>query len=145
MNPALLLGVGNTLRGDDGVGIRIAEAARVRFPHLDVQCVHGLSPELADTIAQYDLVIIVDASVATASLRASEVTPAASGERIQAHTMSPAGVLGLAQVLCSRVPALTVLIEVPAVSCDYCEELSPATAAQVEPCLDVVGSYLARL
>ena len=145
MRPVLLIGVGNTLRGDDGVGIRVAELARERFPGLDVQCVHGLSPEMADTVAQYETVIIVDASVTSASLRTSEVTPAASGEKIQAHTMSPAGILGLAKAVYSRVPSRTVLIEVPAASCDYNEELSPGTAAQVEPCLDVVGSYLPRL
>jgi hydrogenase maturation protease len=144
MNRALLIGIGNTLRGDDGVGIRVAEQARRKFPQLDVECVHGLSPEIADTIAQYTTVFIVDASVATASLRASEVTPAVSGEKIEAHTMSPAGVLGLAQVIYDRIPSHTILIEVPAVACGFSEELSPATAAQVEPSLDIVASYLTR-
>ena len=144
MKSALLIGIGNTLRGDDGVGIRVAERARARFPHLTVLCVQGLSPELADTVAPYDLLLIVDASIATTTLRVSEVTPAASGERIQSHTMSPAGILGLAATLYNRVPSLSVLIEVPAVACDFSEVLSPRAAGQVEACLDVVGSYLAR-
>jgi hydrogenase maturation protease len=144
MSPALLIGIGNTLRGDDGVGIRVAERARGRFTDLDVECLHGLSPEIAEAVARYDLVIIVDASLATPSLRTSEVTAAASGESLQAHTMSPAGILGLAKTLYHRVPHRTVLIEVPVTSCEYSEELSPASAAQVEPCLEIVGSYLAR-
>jgi len=144
MKPALLIGIGNTLRGDDGVGIRVAERARERFPGLDVQCLHGLSPEIADTVAEYDLVLIVDASVATASLRAREVTPAVSGATIQAHTMTPAGILGLAKTLYNRVPNRTVLIEVPVESCEYNEQLSPGAASQIAPCLDIVGSYLAR-
>jgi hydrogenase maturation protease len=144
MKRALLIGIGNTLRGDDGVGIRVAEQARRKFPQLDVECVHGLSPEIADTVAQYATVFIVDASVATASLRASEVTPAVSGEKIEAHTMSPAGVLGLAKMIYEHIPSHTILIEVPVVSCDYGEELSPAAAAQVEPSLDIVESYLTR-
>jgi hydrogenase maturation protease len=144
MKSALLIGVGNTLRGDDGVGIRVAEQARARFPQLVVLCVQGLSPELADTVAHYDLLLIVDASVATTTLRVSEVTPAASGEKIQSHTMSPAGILGLAVTLYNRAPSLSVLIEVPVVACDFSEVLSPQAAGQVEACLDVVGSYLAR-
>ncbi len=80
MKSALLIGIGNTLRGDDGVGIRVAERARARFPHLTVLCVQGLSPELADTVAPFDLLLIVDACVATTTLRVSEVTPAVSGE-----------------------------------------------------------------
>ena len=144
MTSALLVGIGNTLRGDDGAGIRVAELARARFPDLTVLCVQGLSPELAETVAQYDLLLIVDASVATTVLRVSEVTPAASGERIQSHTMSPAGILGLAATVYNRVPSRSVLIELPAVTCDFSEVLSPLTAGQVEPCLDVVGSYLAR-
>lgn len=144
MKSALLIGVGNTLRGDDGVGIRVAEQARTRFPQLAVLCVQGLSPELADTVAPYDLLLIVDASVVTTTLRVSEVTPAASGEKIQSHTMSPAGILGLAVTLYNRAPSLSVLIEVPAVACDFSEALSPFAAGQVEACLDVVESYLAR-
>ena len=46
MKPALLIGLGNTLRGDDGVGIRVAERARTRFPELDVLSVTDCLPNL---------------------------------------------------------------------------------------------------
>lgn len=144
MKGVLLIGVGNTLRGDDGAGIRAAELARTRFPRIDVLSVHGLSPELADTVAEYEQLFIVDASLATAVLRVSSVTPANSGERIQSHTMTPEGILGLAATLYGRVPSQSILIEIPAVACDFSETLSPLTAGQVEACLEVVGSYLAR-
>jgi hydrogenase maturation protease len=144
MKRALLIGIGNTLRGDDGVGIRVAEQARTRFPHLDVLCVHGLAPELAEIVAQCDLLLIVDASTATPTLRAGEVTPAASGGRLEAHAMTTPGILGLAATLYGRTPARSVLIEVPAFTCDFGEALSPRTAEHIEPCLDVIESYLAR-
>jgi hydrogenase maturation protease len=144
MKPALLIGVGNTLRGDDAVGIRVAEQARSRFPQLDVLCTHGLSPELAETVAQYNLVLIVDASLAAESLRVSEVIPASSGAKIQAHTMTPAGLLGLASALYDHAPAKSVLIEVPVVCCEFSESLSPSVAGQVGACLDVVETQLAR-
>jgi hydrogenase maturation protease len=143
MKHALLIGVGNTLRGDDAVGIRVAERARSRFPQLDVLCAHGLSPELADTVAQYDLLLIVDASLTAASLQVSAVIPASSGAKIQAHTMTPAGLLGLAAALYEHTPSKSVLIEVPVVTCEFSEDLSPSVAAHVEACLDVVETFLA--
>jgi hydrogenase maturation protease len=143
MKHALLIGVGNTLRGDDGVGIRVGEKARVRFPHLDVLCMHGLAPELAETIAPYDLLLIVDASMTAASLCVSEVTPAVSGEKIEAHTMTPAGLLGLAATLYDHVPSRTVLIEVPVITCEFSEVLSTEVSRQIDACLDIVGAYLA--
>jgi hydrogenase maturation protease len=144
MKCVLLIGIGNTLRGDDGAGIRAAELARIKFPQIDVLSVHGLSPELADTVTHYDRLFIVDACLTTAVLRVRSVTPADAGERIQSHTMTPEGILGLAATLYGRVPSESVLIEIPAVDCDFSETLSPLTAGQVEACLDVVGSYLVR-
>jgi hydrogenase maturation protease len=141
MKKALLIGVGNTVRGDDGAGIHAAEKARARFPHLDVLAVHGLSPELAETVSGYDLVIIVDASLVTDTLRASEIVPS-TAERIQSHEMSPAGILGLAATLYNHRPSRAVLLEIPAVSCAFTEELSALTAGQVEACLEVVAGYL---
>ncbi len=143
MKKALLIGVGNTVRGDDGAGIHAAEKARARFPHLDVLAVHGLSPELAETVSGYDLVIIVDASLVTDTLRASEIVPSTAGERIQSHEMSPAGILGLAATLYNHTPSRAVLLEIPAVSCAFSEELSALTAGQVEACLDMVTGYIA--
>jgi len=102
----------------------------------------GCSPELAATVAQYDRVLIVDASVATPVLRVSEVTPSPSGERIQSHTMTPAGILGLAAVLYNRVPSLSVVIEVPAVACDFSEVLSPLPPGRLKPALTLWGRIL---
>jgi hydrogenase maturation protease len=144
MKKALLIGVGNTVRGDDGAGIRVAEQARIRFPHLDVLALHGLSPEIAETVSHYDLVMIVDASLATETLRASMISASTTGERMQSHTLSPEGILGLAATLYNHAPSRTILLELPAVSCEFTEELSPLTAGQVEACLDMVAGYLVR-
>jgi hydrogenase maturation protease len=44
----LLIGYGNTLRNDDGVGVRIAEIiAEENRPHVQVIATHQLTPELA--------------------------------------------------------------------------------------------------
>ena len=61
----LVIGYGNTLRHDDGVGVRAAELMRVdpRFAGVDVVTVHQLTPELALDVGAASLVVFVDADV----------------------------------------------------------------------------------
>ena len=64
MNPILVIGYGNPLRGDDGVGWRVAEeaAALLPDPPVTVLTVQLLTPELADPISRSDLLILIDAA-----------------------------------------------------------------------------------
>ena len=142
MKRTLVIGIGNTIRGDDGVGIRVVEQLAERYTGFDVLCVHQLSPEHAETVARYERVVIVDASVATSVVR---VTPlhAAAGTRLpRTHDVSPAGILALAAALYQTTPSETVLVEVPASACDFSEQLSSPTAALVEETIDVVAHYV---
>jgi len=61
----LVIGYGNTLRRDDGVGVRAAEmmAADSRFADVEVLTVYQLTPELSLDIATASLVVFVDADV----------------------------------------------------------------------------------
>ena len=63
MKKALVIGYGNTLRSDDGVGVWVADRiAALHLPDVDVKTCHQLFPELAADILHYDTVIMVDAS-----------------------------------------------------------------------------------
>ena len=55
---------GNPLRGDDGVGWRVAEAVAAALPDAvaDVLTVHQLTPELAEPISRAERVIFIDAA-----------------------------------------------------------------------------------
>jgi len=61
----LVIGYGNTLRRDDGVGVRAAEmmAADSRFADVEVLTAYQLTPELSLDIATASLVVFVDADV----------------------------------------------------------------------------------
>jgi Ni,Fe-hydrogenase maturation factor len=61
----LVIGYGNTLRRDDGVGVRAAEmmAADARFADVEVLTTYQLTPELSLDIATASLVVFVDADV----------------------------------------------------------------------------------
>jgi hydrogenase maturation protease len=59
----LVIGYGNTLRSDDGVGVWIAERiAELHLPEVDVKTFHQLFPDLAADMLPYETVIFIDAS-----------------------------------------------------------------------------------
>lgn len=63
----LILGVGNILLGDEGVGVRIAQALENRpdiLPHFDVIDGGTSGMELLDDMANRDHIIIIDAVIA---------------------------------------------------------------------------------
>ena len=60
----LVIGYGNTLRGDDGVGPHVAEAiGAMRLPEVHTIVCQQLSPEHAAPISLAETVIFVDAAV----------------------------------------------------------------------------------
>jgi Ni,Fe-hydrogenase maturation factor len=61
----LVIGYGNTLRRDDGAGVRAAEMMAVdpRFAAVEVLMVYQLTPELSLDIATASLVVFIDADV----------------------------------------------------------------------------------
>ncbi len=121
----LVVGYGNTLRRDDGVGPRVAEA--VEALHLDgvrtLACPQ-LTPELADPLSRAGTAIFVDASVdgqRRISLR--RLDPSDSSQ-ILAHAADPCTLLALARDAFGRAPDAWML-EVPAEEIGFGERLSP--------------------
>ncbi|MCO5197274.1 MAG: hydrogenase maturation protease [Anaerolineae bacterium] len=101
MIPVLIIGYGNTLRGDDGIGVAAAEEIRAGNPDVDVITCHQLAPELAEPISQARLVIFVDASAATApgTIVAQRITSADLSHSSFTHHVDPATLLALAGTL----------------------------------------------
>ena len=63
MPRTLIIGYGNPLRGDDGLGWQVAsELAKCVDALISVVAVHQLTPELAEPVSDADLVIFVDSS-----------------------------------------------------------------------------------
>ncbi len=69
MKPRLVLGVGNILMMDDGVGVRVAEALQDAPLPADVEVADGgtFGSELIDLLADRDHLIVVDAVAADAA------------------------------------------------------------------------------
>ena len=107
----LIIGYGNPLRGDDGVGWRVAEeaAAVLPDPPVSVLTVQLLTPELADPISRSDLLILIDAAAEgpPGEVRCFPIaagSAAAASLAIGTHEVTLDRLLGMAQELFGRCP-----------------------------------------
>jgi len=103
MTKTIIIGFGNTLRGDDGAGVAAAEMLAGDFPGANVVAVQELHPELAEQLASCDLAVFLDASVRTSTLCVTRVSPARSVHGAEGHAFSPPGSLRSAPV-CTDMP-----------------------------------------
>jgi len=101
----LVIGYGNTLRRDDGVGPRVAEAvAALGLTGVHTLACPLLTPELAEAVSQARVVIFVDAAVdAPREVQFRKLAPAESSQ-VMAHAASPATLLALARDVFGHVP-----------------------------------------
>ena len=112
----LVIGYGNTLRGDDGLGPYVADAIAAQgWPDVQALTLTQLLPELAATIAEAESVVFVDADVHVTDVQMTALHPQMdlAGSAIFAHHAQPAGLLTLAQALYGRCPPAT-LVSIPA-------------------------------
>ena len=149
MSVDLLIGWGNPLRGDDGVGQAIAAAVqRWGQPQLEVVEAVQLTPELAPLLAAARRVLFVDAEAGAAAVTGgwrlepvppleSGVTTAAWSSQPLSHHASPAVLLMLAETLYGRRPPAWQLL-VAAHACGFGSGLSPATEALLPGALAAV-------
>lgn len=126
----LLIGYGNPLRGDDGVGWVVADALQ-DWTGVTAVSTHQLLPELADQIACAEKVVFVDATVegVPGEIRITAVSPQTNGSA-STHQMSPGILLSYAAELYGRCPP-AYLITVTGQDFGYTETLSPLVASQL--------------
>jgi hydrogenase maturation protease len=136
----LILACGNTLRGDDGVGLWLAEWAEEQFrsePRVHVVSRQQWTPELAEEVARAEAVLFVDCSVDSApgAVQLISVGPAASTEGLATHHVGAAELLALARELYDTAPPKARMLTVGAGSTELGETFSAAvTAALPEAC-----------
>ncbi len=121
----LVIGFGNPLRQDDGLGFHAVAALREAGVPAELLHVPELSPDLAERVAGADKVVFLDASSdgpagemsCQALAPAAEITPVS-------HGLSPATLLLYAQRLHGRAPQ-AVLVSVGGESFGAGDHLSP--------------------
>jgi len=143
----LILGYGNPLRTDDGLGWRAAELLSSQFlaDEVQVQTCHQLLPEMVDMIGQVEATIFIDAAQdgEPGELRCERVLPEAVPARFT-HQLSPAAMLAWSQKLYGRCPQ-AFLVSVCGGSFALGGRLSPAVSASLPRLAELVGALTNRL
>lgn len=143
----LVIGYGNPSRQDDGVGLAVVNGLRMRAGQapldegddgfndlgrqLDTLFLQQLSPELAETLIDYDHVVLVDAhfGIYPELVHHADLDPQAEAA-IVSHHFKPGTLLALAHQLYGRAPT-GELISVRGYAFDFTSRLSPQTAEGV--------------
>jgi hydrogenase maturation protease len=138
MIPPLVIGYGNTLRGDDGAGVAAALRVREVVPHVDVLVVHELQPELVETLSQRRCVIFLDAVTGADALVCTPLDSSSSPSPVDSHLFTPAQLIALSRSLYGRAPKSVFLVGIPASDFSYTEGISPASRKYIEECVETV-------
>jgi hydrogenase maturation protease len=143
MTRPIIIGFGNTLRGDDGAGVYAAERVAAEMAGVDVVIAHELTPDLAASLEGRELTIFVDASPRAPRLLVRELE--SSGEPLHAtdHAVLPADIVSLCALLFPPAPRRSVLMEVPAFNCEFGETMTQATERMVDLCVEVIRDLVA--
>ena len=145
MIKSLVIGYGNSLRSDDGIGIRVAEiVASWNLPEVRSLARPQLTPELAADLASVDLVIFVDACQAVGSdtVKLHALKPR-DLIQIRSHFSDPRAILSLTQAIYGKFPLAWWLI-VPGINFQLGDRLSSVAEQGVSQALDRIRSLISK-
>lgn len=134
----LILGIGNTLYGDDGLGVRVAEElAQQRLPTGVVVEIAGLNGvDLVIKMDGWQRVILIDAVQMGAKpgtwrrFKPEDVRLIAEGQGFSLHESGVASALELAQAL-GKLPPEVIIYGMEPQILEVREELSPVVQAAI--------------
>lgn len=149
----VVLGLGNVLLSDEGVGVRVVEAAEARLagrPGVSFLDGGTSTMELLDPLAEAEALVIVDAlrgaepPGTVLRLEGSKLAAFFQQTRLSPHQAGLPDLLAALRLI-DRGPRELVLIGIVPASLAHGLELSPAVRAAVEPALGLLAAELDRL
>ncbi|HSG14754.1 MAG TPA: hydrogenase maturation protease [Anaerolineae bacterium] len=146
----LVVGLGNPILGDDGIGWRVADAVLARCPDVEVDCLALGGLSLMERLVGYERVIIIDSiqirngkigQVYSFSLE--ELPDLSSGHTTAAHDTSLQTALKMGRAMGAKLPDELYVVGVEAERVyDFSEELSPQVAAAIPVAAQTVVELL---
>lgn len=147
MKRVLVIGYGNPLRGDDGLGIAAVEMLmrrteiepRDRSVAIHFKAVHQLTPEIAADLSEVDFAVFIDAACdnVQGDIIHRRVLPSASAPDSFSHQLTPEVLLAMAERLYGRSPQ-AYLYSIGAASFEYGETLSEPVRAALPALVDQI-------
>jgi hydrogenase maturation protease len=141
----LVIGYGNSLRGDDGFGPLAADLIAGRNPPgITVITARQLGPELAPDLSEADHAVFLDAEAADEAgiLAAVPVEFRDLSATAISHHLEPGSLLALTRAVYGHAPAAT-LVTATAANFDHGAEISDAVRAAAEKAAHAVASLAA--
>ena len=147
MAKTLIIGWGNPLRGDDGIGWRAAErlASELKGQDVEVRVSHQLMPEYAEEISRARFVVFIDAACdnSVGDIRFEKIEPDRAPSAAFSHQLSPPALLAMAERLYGSRPE-ACLFSVGASSFEFGERLSPEVESALPALLSEVEKVCGR-
>lgn len=147
MRRVLIIGYGNPLRADDGVGWQAARrlAELLHDESIEILALHQLTPELAEPISRADLVIFIDASHEgrPGSWKCEPLGLNTNLGNSLAHHFTPTSLLTYAQAIFKASPTALV-VSMAGESFAYREQLTPSIEAALPQLIEHVRERIAR-
>ena len=142
---ALVVGYGNVLRSDDGVGWQVADILTddARVAGATVLRCHQLTPELALDISRASVVVLVDAQHGPepGTFVVGRVEQVGDAASTWSHHLDPESLVGLAVQLYGRAPAVYT-VGVGVASLEAGDRLSPAVEAALPGIVEAVVAII---
>lgn len=144
---SLLIGWGNPLRQDDGIGWHLAHQLQAEAGHdRQVLAVQQLTPDLAGALAGCRRALFVDAQMAPAGTPAvrMQITPlpaAAGGGRPFSHHQTPQALLQLSAALYGCTPQASQLL-LPVTQLGFDAQLSAEAERLLSPAIALARAWL---
>ena len=150
MTNTLIVGVGNPIRGDDAVGIRLAERLQKHFEP-DLDCIILLEPDmaLAEKISAYDELIVIDAVEDKQCEPYKLIALEPSGELTlrtrfcSSHVFDWPAILTTAGELFDHCPRAS-LLAVAGYEFDFSEEISTECLANADKAFEFIKQVAVR-
>lgn len=138
----LLVGIGNPLRSDDGVGSFIVQKVNERhIPHLKTIVSQQLNIELLEEAREFNKVLLVDASLVGEGLTLRKVHPMEEGLMSSTHHLSAEFFLTLSKKLYPEEINL-YLCSIRGKNFDLGEELSPEVKKIIPNAVEEICAFL---
>ncbi len=148
----LVVGLGNPILGDDGVGWRVAEFLEVELADspVDVECLALGGLSLMERLIGYERVIVIDAIQteegkigAVSQFNLQEIPDLTTGHTTAVHDTSLHAALELGRQMGAELPGKIEFVTIEAEEVyDFSEEMTPAVETAVPLAVDLVLSLL---
>lgn len=143
---SLIIGIGNPLRSDDGLGWAVTEQLSLDCnTTCDIQNVYQLTPELAQSMAVVNLVIMIDANHEgkPGELRIRTLSLSAQPSAVGTHYTTPEELAALTAIVYGQCPPV-VVVTMTGANFSIGEQFSTIIARRIPLICDAVRQLCAK-